>query len=82
MYKLSSMPSSTTLSFNYFPAHQPAATNSIYLQCTYTTSLQELSSQRCIWNLVEHLWWSFYFKRRAPLWMFDSVLDSRCDFFQ
>ena len=29
-------------SLNYFPAHQPAVTNSMHLQYTYTSHLQHL----------------------------------------
>ena len=45
---------------NYFPVHQPAATNFMHLQSTYTPHLHySTSNQRRIWNPVEHLPWSF-----------------------
>ena len=90
MQKLSNMPSCLRVrsSFNYFPAHQSAATNSIHLQSTYTPHLQYLSNRRHIQSPVEHLRWSFfcrksrclqtvgYFRRRAPSWMFGRILNA------
>ena len=74
------------LSLNCFPAHQPVATNSMHLQSTYNPYLQHLSERRHICNPVKHLQWSFfadqrlqavdYFDKRAPLWMFDRILNA------
>ena len=49
-----------SISLNCFPAHQPAATNFMYLQSTYTQHLQHLSNQRHIWNPVKQLQWNFF----------------------
>ena len=75
-------------SLNYFPAHQPAATNSMHLQSSYTPYLQHLSNRRRIWNPMEYLRWSVFaeivdifrplaiFCRRASSWMFHRILDA------
>ena len=56
------MPSSLIVlsSFNYYPAHQPATTDSMHLQSAYTPCLQYLSNRRRIWNPVEQLRLSFF----------------------
>ena len=74
------------LDLNYFTAHQPAATNSMHLQSTYTLYLQHLSNCRHIWNPVEQLQWTFIAELvdifgplaifTAPLWMFDRILNA------
>ena len=81
------MPSSLIVrsSLKSFHVHQLAATNSMHLQSTYVSHLQHLFNRRRIWNLVEHLWWNFfaeikavdYFRRGAPSWMFDEILEAR-----
>ena len=44
---------------DYFPVHQPVATNSMHLQPTYTPHLLNLSGRVWIWNPVKHLRWCF-----------------------
>ena len=75
-------------SLKYFPVHQPAATNFMHLQSTYTPHLQHLSNQKPMWNPVKHLRWCFFcgisqslravgcFRKRASSWMFDRILTA------
>ena len=72
------MPSSLLVrsSLNYFPAHQPMATNSKHLQSTYTLYLQHLFNWSRIWNPVEHLRWEFFTEIVEGI--HKGILDSPC----
>ena len=74
-------------SLNYFPVHQPAATNSMHLQSTYTPHLQHIQSEAHMessrTSAVELYCGNSqrikavgYFRRRAPSWMFDRILNA------
>ena len=71
----------------YFPVHQPAATNSMHLQSTYTPHLQHIQSEAHLkssrTSAVELYCGNSqrikavgYFRRRAPSWMFDRILNA------
>ena len=62
-----------SLSLNHFAAHQPAATNSMHLEYTYTPHLSICGgtfSRKQSTSLGRWL-----FRRRAPSWMFDTILN-------
>ena len=74
-------------SLNYFPVHQPAATNSLHLQSTYTPHLQPIQSEASLkssrTSAVELFCGNSqrikavgYLRRRAPSWMFDRILNA------
>ena len=78
-------------SLNYFPVHQPAATNSMHLQSTYTPHLQHIQSEANLessrTSTVELYCGNSqrikavgYFRRRAPSWMFDRILNATLPF--
>ena len=78
---------SFSLSLNYFPVHQPAATNSMHLQSTYTPNLQHIQSgahlESSRTSAIELFCGNSqsiktvgYFRRRAPSWMFDRILNA------
>ena len=73
-------------SLNYFPVQQPAATNSMHLQSTYTLHLQHIKleghMESCRTTAVEFYCGNSqrikavgYFRRRAPFWMFDRIVN-------
>ena len=72
--------------FNYFLVHQPVVTTSMYLQSNYTPNLKHLqlkvhlkSSQSSavgpFCENAQHVEATGYFCRRAPLWIFDRILN-------
>ena len=78
-------------SLNYFPVHQPAATNFMHLQSTYTPHLQHIQSEAHMESSrtfavelycgnSQRIKAVGYFRRRAPSWMFDRILNATLPF--
>ena len=78
-------------SLNYFPVHQPAATNFMRLQSTYTPHLQHIQSEAHMesrWTSAVELYCRNsqrikavgHFCRRAPSWMFNRILNATMPF--
>ena len=62
-------------SLNYFTVHPPSATNSIHLQSIHILQSQHLQSE-AYWGSVRTSVVELCFRRRAPSWMFDRILNA------